>query len=281
MATALIGSLFASRHSVDRIQVADPGLDARQGLQKRWPVHCFERATDAIKGMDAIVLAVKPQVLPLVLDEIGDLVSDEQLVISIVAGIHTSQIAAKLKSAAPIVRTMPNTPALIGLGITGMYAPISCNLKQRQLTQNLMESAGEVVWLERESLLDVVTAVSGSGPAYFYYLVESLRDAGTRQGLPADVAARLALYTAYGASTMAVQSKADVTELRQRVLVISPSWSTLPLLRRPGADRNFPKKECRHESWRRFYLPDRDHNRPLCCRNSSQTASAMGQGGFL
>jgi pyrroline-5-carboxylate reductase len=208
MATALIGSLFASRHSVDRIQVADPGLDARQGLQKRWPVHCFERATDAIKGMDAIVLAVKPQVLPLVLDEIGDLVSDEQLVISIVAGIHTSQIAAKLKSAAPIVRTMPNTPALIGLGITGMYAPISCNLKQRQLTQNLMESAGEVVWLERESLLDVVTAVSGSGPAYFYYLVESLR---------ADVAARLALYTAYGASTMAVQSKADVTELRQRV----------------------------------------------------------------
>jgi len=217
MATALIGSLFASRHSVDRIHVADPGLDARQGLQKRWPVHCFERATDAIKGMDAIVLAVKPQVLPLVLDEIGDLVSDEQLVISIVAGIHTSQIAAKLKSAAPIVRTMPNTPALIGLGITGMYAPISCNLKQRQLTQNLMESAGEVVWLERESLLDVVTAVSGSGPAYFYYLVESLRDAGTRQGLPADVAARLALYTAYGASTMAVQSKADVTELRQRV----------------------------------------------------------------
>lgn len=217
MANALIGSLFASRHNVDRIQVADPGLEARQKLQKRWPVHCFERAADAINGMDAIVLAVKPQVLPLVLDEIGDLVSNEQLVISIVAGIHTSQISAKLKSAAPVVRTMPNTPALIGLGITGMYAPISCNLKQRQLTQNLMESAGEVVWLERESLLDVVTAVSGSGPAYFYYLVETLRDAGTRQGLPADVAARLALYTAYGASTMAVQSKADVTELRQRV----------------------------------------------------------------
>lgn len=217
MATALISSLFASQHSVDRIQVADPGASARERLQRRWPVHCFESAADAIKDMDAIVLAVKPQVLPVVLDEIGDLVTSEQLVISIVAGIHTSQIAGKLKFKAPIVRTMPNTPALIGLGITGMYAPINCNLSQRELTQNLMESAGEVVWLERENLLDVVTAVSGSGPAYFCYLVECLRDAGTRLGLPADVAARLALYTAYGASSMAVQSDADVAELRARV----------------------------------------------------------------
>jgi pyrroline-5-carboxylate reductase len=217
MATALISSLFASRHSVDRIQVADPGPGVRERLQRKWPVHCFEYAADAIKGMDAIVLAIKPQVLPLVLDEIGDLVTSDQLVISIVAGIHTSQITAKLKAASPIVRTMPNTPALIGLGITGMYAPINCNLVQRELTQNLMESAGEVVWLDRENLLDVVTAVSGSGPAYFYYLVESLRDAGTRLGLPADVAAKLALYTAYGASTMAVQSDVDIIELRENV----------------------------------------------------------------
>ncbi len=217
MATALISSLFASRHNVDRIQVADPGTEARERLRRRWPVHCFEKASDAIKGMEAIVLAVKPQVLPLVLEEIGELVSSEQLVISIVAGIHTSQIAAQLKSNSPIVRTMPNTPALIGLGITGMYARVNCSLAQRELTQKLMESAGEVVWLDKESLLDVVTAVSGSGPAYFYYLVECLRKAGTRLGLPADVASKLALYTAYGASTMAVKSDADVTELRQQV----------------------------------------------------------------
>jgi len=217
MATALISSLFASRHNVDRIQVADPGFDARERLRKRWPVTCFEHAADAIKGMDAIVLAVKPQVLPLVLEEIGSLVISEQLVISIVAGIHTSQIAAQLESSPSIVRTMPNTPALIGLGITGMYARVNCNLAQRELTQNLMESAGEVVWLEKESLLDVVTAVSGSGPAYFYYLVECLRNAGARLGLPADIAARLALHTAHGASALAVQSDADVIELRQRV----------------------------------------------------------------
>ena len=217
MATALISSLFASRHNVDRIHVADPGAEARERLQRRWPVHCFEHADDAIKGMEAIVLAVKPQVLPTVLEEIGSLVTSDQLLISIVAGIHTSQIAAKLESSPPIVRTMPNTPALIGLGITGMYARINCSLAQRELTQNLMESAGEVVWLDKESLLDVVTAVSGSGPAYFYYLVECLRNAGTRLGLPADVSAKLALHTAYGASAMALQSDADVIELRQRV----------------------------------------------------------------
>jgi pyrroline-5-carboxylate reductase len=217
MATALISSLFASRHNVNRVKVADPGPGVRERLQERWPVACFEKAADAITGMEAIVLAVKPQVLPLVLDEIGELVTHEQLVISIVAGIHTSQIAAKLKSGPPIVRTMPNTPALIGLGITGMYARINCSLAQRELSQNLMASAGEVVWLDKESLLDVVTAVSGSGPAYFYYLIESLRKAGTRLGLPADVASRLALYTAYGASTMAVESDSDVTELRRQV----------------------------------------------------------------
>jgi pyrroline-5-carboxylate reductase len=112
---------------------------------------------------------------------------------------------------------MPNTPALIGLGITGMYAPINCKLSQRQLAQNLMESAGEVEWLDQEYLLDAVTAVSGSGPAYFYYLVECLRNAGVRQGLPADVSARLALHTAHGACTLAIRSDADVVELRDRV----------------------------------------------------------------
>lgn len=217
MATALISSLFASRHNVDRVKVADPGAGTRERLQRRWPVVCFDNAADAIEDMDAIVLAVKPQVLPLVLEEIKDIVTHEQLVISIVAGIHTSQIAEKLASNPPIVRTMPNTPALIGLGITGMYARVNCNLAQRELTQNLMESAGEVVWLDKESLLDVVTAVSGSGPAYFYYLIEALRNAGTQMGLPPEVAAKLALHTAHGAGALAVQSDVDVIELRRRV----------------------------------------------------------------
>jgi pyrroline-5-carboxylate reductase len=217
MATALISSLFASRHYVDTIKVANPGKGTRDRLQRRWPVTCFDNARDAIDGMDAIVLAVKPQVLPAVLDEIADSVTHEQLVISIVAGIPTSQIAQKLPANPPIIRTMPNTPALIGLGITGMYARFNCSLAQRELTQNLMESAGEVVWLDNEAQLDVVTAVSGSGPAYFYYLIETLRNAGASLGLPAEVAAKLALHTAHGACAMAAQSDFDVIELRRQV----------------------------------------------------------------
>ena len=217
MATALIGSLFDSDRKIERIQVAEPGAEARQRLEQQWPVQCFASAAEAIKDMDAIVLAVKPYVLPLVLAEIGELVTSEQVIISIVAGINSAHIAAALKAGSPVVRTMPNTPALIGLGITGMYASDNCNEPQRAMAQQVMESAGEVVWLEDESLIDVVTGISGSGPAYFFYMIEALRDAGTRLGLSAEVATKLALHTAQGAGAMAVQSDVDVSELRRRV----------------------------------------------------------------
>ena len=216
MATALISGLFTAGHSI-WIQVAEPRREARDQLEMRWPVKCFERAADAIVDMDAILLAVKPQVLPMVLEEISDLVTDDQLVISIVAGMPIDRIAGQLKAAPPIVRTMPNTPALIGLGITGMYAQESCSKAQRKLAKTLMQAAGEVVWLDQEDLLDVVTAVSGSGPAYFYSLIETIRNAGTRLGLPAEVAAKLALHTAHGAGALAASSDLDVIELRRLV----------------------------------------------------------------
>lgn len=217
MATALIGSLFNSGHNIERIQVAEPAAEARQRLEQQWPVKCFETAAEAINEMDAIVLAVKPAVVPLVLEEIGNLVAAQQMIISIVAGIHSDQIVAQLGSAAAVVRTMPNTPALIGLGITGMYARNNCSDSQRAFAQSIMESAGEVVWLEEESMLDIVTAISGSGPAYFYYMIEALSKAGTRLGLSSEVASRLASHTAHGAGAMAVQSNTEVAELRRRV----------------------------------------------------------------
>lgn len=217
MATALIGGLFARQGEATIIQVVDPNLQVRERLEKAWPVKCFSEAAGAISDVDTIVLAVKPQILPMVLEEIGDLVTAEQLVVSIVAGIPVSQIASKLKASPAIVRTMPNLPALIGQGITAMYATEGCSPAQRLEAAELMQAAGEVVWLDQESLLDVATAVSGSGPAYLFYLVEAMRNAGTRLGLPAEVAAQLALHTASGASAMALQSEADVTELRRRV----------------------------------------------------------------
>jgi pyrroline-5-carboxylate reductase len=217
MATAMIGGLFAANDVPSKLQVADPIPAVRQRLEERWPVSCYPRASEAIKGVDTIVLAVKPQSLPMVLDDIGEFISAAQLVISIVAGIPINQIATEIKSPAAIIRTMPNIPALIDQGITALYASEGCSPAQRQVAQKLMHSVGEVVWLEQESLLDVVTAVSGSGPAYFFYLIEAVRNAGTRLGLPADIAEKLALHTASGASAMALQSDMDVAELRHRV----------------------------------------------------------------
>jgi len=217
MASALISGLFASQRKLEKIRVADPNPQVRAQLEEKWPVRCFEHAMQAIEAADAIVLAVKPQVIPAVLKEIGSLVGSSQLVISIVAGIPVSQIAAQLASSPAVIRTMPNTPALIGLGITALYASEGCSPAQRQVAQQLMQTAGEVVWLEREDLLDVVTAVSGSGPAYFFFLIEAMRNAAIRLGLPPDIAEKLALHTANGASAMALQSDLDVAELRRRV----------------------------------------------------------------
>lgn len=217
MATALIGGLLAAQGKSATIQVADPNPEVRQRLEQQWPISCYSQSAEAIKGADAIVLAVKPQILPLVLEEIGDLVSAGQLLISIVAGIPINRITAKLKSPAAVIRTMPNTPALIGLGITAMCASDNCSPEQCQLAEEIMRAAGEVVWLEQEDLLNVVTAVSGSGPAYVFYLIEAMQKAGTRLGLPEDIAEKLAIHTANGASSMALQSNVDVAELRRRV----------------------------------------------------------------
>ena len=216
MATALISGLYKSNPDT-KIHVADPNPEVKQRLEAQFPLTCFADATDAIDEMDMIVLAVKPQILPLVLKQIGKRVSDQQLVISIVAGITVKQISDGIDAAAAIIRTMPNTPALLGLGITGLYADDLCSEQQKSQARQLMSAAGETVWLQDESLIDVVTGVSGSGPAYFFYLIEAMRKAGTRLGLPPDVAAKLALHTAYGASAMAVKSNVDVSELRQRV----------------------------------------------------------------
>ena len=217
MATAMIGGLFAANDVPSKLNVADPNPEVRRRLEGQWPVNCYDRASEAIREMDTIVLAVKPQSLPTVLEDIGEHINAKQLVISIVAGIPVNKIATQIKSPSAIIRTMPNIPALIDQGITAMFASERCSPAQHQVAENLMQSVGTVVWLEQEDLLDVVTAVSGSGPAYFFYLVEAMQKAGTRLGLPAEIASKLALHTASGASAMALQSDVNVAELRHRV----------------------------------------------------------------
>ncbi|MBT8061482.1 MAG: pyrroline-5-carboxylate reductase [Xanthomonadales bacterium] len=224
MAAALIAGLYGADNPPNRTRVSDPSPEARERLEAAYPVECFADAQAAVEGADVIVLATKPQVMPTVLEALAPLVERRQTVVSIAAGITIAAISRALGDDIPIVRTMPNTPALVGKGISGLYAGPACNDAHRKNAQRIMAAAGEVVWLDDEALMDVVTAVSGSGPAYYFLLTEALRDAGQAGGLPPATAAKLALHTARGAGEMAAQSELDVAELRRRVT--SPGGTT-------------------------------------------------------
>jgi pyrroline-5-carboxylate reductase len=217
VASALISGISQSPLPPEFIHVSDPDESARRRLEEQFPVTGFASSAEAVQGAHAVVLAVKPQVMPLVLDELAGELEAEQLVISVAAGITLAQISAVLGRQQPVVRSMPNTPALIGKGITGLCAGAACTEHHRHFAQRVLSAAGATVWVEDEALMDVVTALSGSGPAYFYYLVEALTEAGSTLGLPNDVAAELALHTARGAGDLALQSELDIADLRRAV----------------------------------------------------------------
>lgn len=234
MASALIGGLIQSGIPADHITAADPNPAAGEQLSSEYGVKVDTDNQRAIHDADIIVLAVKPQIMPLVLDEIGSSVGTDQLVVSIAAGITIQCITQAMNPEQAIIRAMPNTPALIGLGITGMFANSSCRNDQKEMAAHILSAAGETVWVEDEGLIDVVTAVSGSGPAYFFYMVEALREAGEHYGLQPEAAAKLALHTAQGAGVMAAKSELDVAELRRRVT--SPGGTTQAALESLASD---------------------------------------------
>jgi pyrroline-5-carboxylate reductase len=217
VATALISGLCQSRLPPETIHVSDPSPLARRRLEEAFPVTGFESGPEAIHEAHSVVLAVKPQVMPEVLEELSGKIEPGQLLITVAAGIHISFINRMLGEGQAVVRCMPNTPALIGRGVTGLFAGAKCTAQHRGFAERIMSAAGETVWLDDETLMDVVTAISGSGPAYYYYLTELLKEAGMKLGLPAEAAAKLALYTAQGAGDMAVQSHIDIAELRRQV----------------------------------------------------------------
>ena len=225
MATALISSLFASRHNVDRVQVADPGATAREYLQKRWPVTCYTHAAEAIQGMDAIVLAVKPQILCDVCKPLAPVVQKTRpLIISIAAGVRGADIESWLGGDLPVVRVMPNQPALLRLGISGLCANEHTSEHQLRAATNIISTTGPVIKVASEEDIDTVTAVSGTGPAYFYLLVDMLVKAAVDLGLDYDDALALVLETARGAGEMAEQSGESMDALIARVR--SPGGTT-------------------------------------------------------
>ena len=228
MAASLIGGLRAQGIDASAIKASDRGAEQRAKIAAEHGIELFADNAQAAAGADIIVLAVKPQVMKAVCQDLAPHLSEGQLLVSIAAGISCASLESWLCSrpqATPaIVRCMPNTPALLRQGVSGLYANGHVSATQRQQAEQLLSAVGLVLWLDKEELIDAVTAVSGSGPAYFFLLMEAMTAAGEKLGLPRDTAAQLTLHTALGAARMAVASDVDASELRRRVT--SPAGTT-------------------------------------------------------
>lgn len=225
MARSLIAGLLRQGVPAAHLHVADPLTEVRQALTAEFGVKTYASASEAAAQGQTWLLAVKPQVLADVCTLLQPLARAQQpLVVSIAAGITSSQLQRWLGGALPLVRSMPNTPALLGAGVTGLFATADVDGGQRERADQLLRSAGRTVWIDDEALMDSVTAVSGSGPAYVFLLAEAMEAAGIAQGLPADAARALVVQTLLGAARMLDESDEAPATLRRRVT--SPNGTT-------------------------------------------------------
>ncbi len=225
MARSLIGGLVALGQAPATLHVAEPVPALRDRLAADFGVLASATAAEAADGAGTWVLAVKPQVMREVCALLAPLAQAQRpLVVSIAAGITTAQIDRWLGGGQAVVRTMPNTPALLGAGATGLYANPAVGDGQRQAAQSLMQATGITAWIPEEALMDAVTAVSGSGPAYVFLLAEAMQAAGEAQGLAPETARRLVTQTLLGAARMLDESDEPAATLRHRVT--SPGGTT-------------------------------------------------------
>lgn len=229
MAASLIGGLLADHLPASQITVADPKADSRDYLADRFGVSTSEDNAAAIAGADVVVLAVKPQMLQAVAEPLAPTVQQHQpLVVTIAAGIRSDDLnrwlGGEAGNAVAVVRAMPNTPALLQTGATGLFANAQVSETQRDLAESILRAVGLALWVNEEAQMDAVTALSGSGPAYFFRMMEAMEAAGTELGLPAETAHLLTLQTALGAAKMALESCDAVGVLRERVT--SPGGTT-------------------------------------------------------
>lgn len=227
LAQALIGGLL-EKHMVEHqaMLVVDPNDTLRERLTQEKNLRTQPILTEVL-GRDAVVvLAVKPQVMQAVCAQIRPFVG-EALIISVAAGIRVVDLVRWLGTDR-VVRTMPNTPALVGAGMTGMSALPDVKIEDRELVKNLFSAVGEVLWVEQESMLDAITALSGSGPAYVFYVMEAMESAATSLGLSAEEARRLIFATFSGALSLARTSPDSLRVLREKVT--SPNGTTFAAL---------------------------------------------------
>lgn len=228
MASAMLGGLVKQGVSPQQLRVVEINEANRKQLESRGFIVFAKQDPDAFLGSDVIVLAVKPQQIKEVAVQLGSQLSAGQIVLSIAAGIRLMDLARWLgcqntrslgyqNAGVVLVRAMPNTPALIGAGITGLYSISPLTDGQQKRVEAIMIAAGAYVWIRSEEEMDAVTAISGSGPAYFFYFIEALEQAGKELGLPEQTARMLALETALGAARLAHESTESPTTLRERV----------------------------------------------------------------
>lgn len=224
MARSLIGGLIASGCAADLIYVSDRDPEQSAGIKHDFQVNALDSNQAVVDAADVIVLAVKPQAMKEVIRGLDAASVSDKLLVTIAAGIRTAAIRNWLQTDCAIVRTMPNTPALVRSGATGMYANPATSEKQREMAESILRAVGLTLWVEEETQLDAITALSGSGPAYLFLVMEAMEQAGIRLGLPAATARLLAVQTAFGASKLALEIEEDPAELRQRVT--SPGGTT-------------------------------------------------------
>lgn len=235
MAQALISGLLAKGILPEYITVSDPNPDNREQLQAKG-INTIDSAKNPLDALmaDVVVLAVKPQIMSTVLADFSQ-VLDKQLIISVAAGLSTDSLTKMLNGYQNIVRAMPNTPAMVQAGATGLYATDSINEQEKQLATELMGASGLVIWVDDEEQLHAVTAVSGSAPAYFFYFIESVIQGGIDLGLSQEQASALAMQTALGAAKMSIHSDDTPEQLRRKVM--SPGGTTEAAVHSLQADK--------------------------------------------
>ena len=225
MGRSLISGLIKNHHLPHHLIASNPTREKLHDLEEVFHIHTTTNNLEAAEKSDVIIFAIKPQILLRVAKELASSIQKRKpLVISVAVGISEKEICKSLGGYRTIIRAMPNISVLIGDGATALYANQEVNEEKRHLAESILRSVGLVVWLDQESQMDVVTALSGCGPAYFFLVMEALQKAAEEFGLAYETAHLLTLQTALGAARLAMESKQSLQELRQKVT--SPGGST-------------------------------------------------------
>lgn len=224
MAGSIIGGLLASGMDADALRVANRGSEKLEAMRELGITALSNDNGTAARGADVVVLAMKPKQLREVCEALAEVITPDQLVMSVAAGVEAESISRWLGGHAAVVRCMPNTPSAVGCGASGLYALPAVSAAQREQASTVMAAVGVVEWVEEESLLHAVTAVAGSAPAYYFLFMEAIIAEGERMGLDGDAVRNLCAQTCIGAGRMVAGGEADAAELRRRVC--SPGGTT-------------------------------------------------------